>query len=479
MTSDLDQRPPQVVILFSVGAVAAFLLAGVGVTVFMVRTVTGRAEEVASFHAKFVTDAVLAPALRGIPLDRPLSGAALENLHAIVSHRILDDGRDVRVKLWNPDGTVLYSDYAPHIGRSFPEEQPELREAFSGEIVNGIADLTPGENVGERHVADKLFQSYVPVRLDPAGPVVAVAELYQDYSALQGDIDSLVRTLTLTFAAGLVVLFALLLPIALRASRALRAQNRRLREQADQLSDLLAREQRTVSELRDLNQRKNDFVATASHELRTPLTAIMGYLRTLRRPEFADDAAMREEFLEAMEHQSSRLHRSIKGLLMSARLEEPEQTALELSPIDVREVAADAVEQLQLNGRCRIDMPPGLPRMMTDQERLRDVLVELLDNAVKYSPDGGPIEISAAHEGNRCALSIHDQGVGMDPAVSKHVFERFYQADQSATRAVGGLGLGLHLVSGIVRELGGTVSVKSEIGVGSTFTVVLPQVRQA
>lgn len=479
MASDLEQRAPHLVILFGVGAFVAFLLAGAGVTVFMIRTVTEQAQRVATFHAKFVTEAVLTPVLRGIPLDRPLSGTALETLDAIVSQRILDDGRDVRVKIWNRDGTVLYSDYAPLIGRSFPEERPELREVFVGEIVSGISDLSRRENVGERQLADKLFQSYVPVRLDAGGPIVAVAELYQDYSALQGDMDSLVRTLTLTFTAGLLVLFALLLPIALRAARALRAQNRHLREQADQLSDLLAREQQTVSELRDLNQRKNDFVAAASHELRTPLTAIMGYLRTLRRPEFADDVVMREEFLGAMEQQSSRLLRSIKGLLMSARLEEPGQTALELSPIDVRQAVADAVEQLQLNGRCQIDAAPGLPRMTTDRNRLLDALVELLDNAVKYSPDAGTIEVSAALDGDRCALSIHDHGVGMDPAVSKHVFERFYQADQSATRAVGGLGLGLHLVSGIVRELGGTVSVKSEIGVGSTFTVVLPQVRQA
>lgn len=474
MSTELPARESHLVGRFVAGAVAAVVATGLGVAVLTVRTVVARAEQVASFHAAFVTEAVLVPAVRGIPLDRPLSGRALRSVDAVVRNRIVGDGRDVRVKIWARDGTVLYSDYTPLIGRSFPEERSELGEVFDGASESGVSDLSAAENVGERRIAPKLFETYVPLRLPSGGPVVAVAEIYQDYSVIQGDTDRLVRTLSLVFAGGLAILFALLLPIALRASRALREQNRRLREQGDQLRVLLMREQQTVAELRDLNQRKSDFVAAASHELRTPLTAIMGYVRTLRRPEMANDAAVREEFLAHVDQQAERLFRSIRALLTAARLEEPGPADLDLSLVDLRAVTLEAAETLHLDGRCRIDVPAGLAPVRTDRERLRDVLAELLDNAVKYSPIGAPIETSARLEGDRVVLTVRDHGVGIDPQILEHIFDRFYQGDQSATRAHGGLGLGLHIVRGLVDELDGTVSVQSEPGAGSAVTVELP-----
>lgn len=478
MALKIDTRKPRLVLGFAVGALLAFLLAGVGVTAFTITTVTDRAERVATFHAVFVADAVLGPALRADDLDQPLSGSRLEALDAIVRERILNDGRDIRVKIWDPEGIVLYSDYRPIIGRSFPDETPELREVLGGDVSSGVSDLSSDENVGERPLNRKLFQTYVPLRLRPDGPIVAIAELYQDYSVIQGDVDPLVRTLSAILGVGLLILFAALLPIALRASRALREQNRQLRDQADQLGVLLAREQQTVAELRDLNQRKSDFVAAASHELRTPLTVIMGYVGTLRRPEFTNDPAVQQEFLKATEQQATRLLRLIKGLLTSARLEEQGASALNLSAVDLRELALDAAERLRLNGRCRIDVAPDLSLVVTDRERVREILVELMDNAVKYSPEGGQVEVSARTEGNAFTFSVHDHGVGIDPEEREHIFERFYQADQSTTRRFGGLGLGLHLVNGLVHELGGTVSMHSVNGEGTTFTVTVPIQRE-
>jgi two-component system, NarL family, sensor kinase len=232
----LESRQPHLVLRFAVGAVIAFVLAGLGVAVFMIRTVTDRAEAVATFHARFITDAVLAPALHDDDLSRPLTGEALDVLDALIRQRVLTDHRDVRVKIWNARGTIIYSDYRPIIGRSFPSERPQIEEVFAGHVSSGVSDLSSSENVGERKTASKLFQTYVPLRLEPDGPVVAVAELYQDYSVIQGDVDALVRTLSVILGVGLLILFAALLPIALRASRSIRSQNRTLREQADQLS---------------------------------------------------------------------------------------------------------------------------------------------------------------------------------------------------------------------------------------------------
>jgi signal transduction histidine kinase len=290
---------------------------------------------------------------------------------------------------------------------------------------------------------------------------------------IQGDVDALVRTLSVILGVGLLILFAALLPIALRASRSIRSQNRTLREQADQLSVLLAREQQTVAELRDLNQRKSDFISAASHELRTPLTTIMGYVRTLRRPELTEDADALHEFLDVMDKQSTRLFRLIRGLLTSTRLEEAGEAAIELAPVELAGIVEDIAEQLHLNGRCRMDIRADAGSVLTDRERVREILLELVHNASKYSPEGGPIEVAAWKEDGRFGFSVRDHGVGIDPVVAGHVFERFYQADQSSMRRFGGLGLGLYLVSGLVRELGGEISVQSDAGSGTTFTVVL------
>jgi signal transduction histidine kinase len=480
MASDGVGRPPaHLVLRFAAGVLAVSVLVGAGIVTFMVRAVTDRATDAARFHAVFTVRAVLEPALAGVDLRQPLDGTNLETLDRIVRERVLTDGRDVRVKIWAPDGTILYSDLRSLIGRSFPDEASELEEVVGGETLNGISELDDAENVGERGVADRLFQTYVPLRATPGGAPVAVAEVYQDYAVVQSDIDTLVRRLVPILVGGLLILFAVLLPIAYRASRTLRLQNDRLRDQADRMSALLEREQETVGRLRELDQRKSDFVSAASHELRTPLASMVGYLRSLRRPELAQDAPYRDEFLDAMEKQTRRLIRLIESLLTSARLESTEGATVRNASVDVARLVQDAANELRLLERCRIDVGADARVVVTDAERLRDVVIELLDNAAKYSPDGGPIDVVTSRRDGAFELAIRDHGLGIEPEQRERIFERFYQADQSTTRRFGGLGLGLHLVDGLVRELGGTIEVRSIPGAGSTFAVTLPLAPQA
>lgn len=459
---------------FAAGSLGAFLLIGAGVMATTVANVRQRAELAAASHATFVADSVLGPALAGIDLDTPLSGAAYAQLDAVVRDRVLSDGYDVRVKIWRADGTILYSDDPELVGDRFPDEVEDLAEAIGGERLFGVSDLTDAENVSERAIASKLFYSYVPLRLSPGGRPVAVAELYQRYSVIQGDISELLRSLTITFVAGLLILYAAMMPIVRRASRELRRRNQQLRDQTDQLSVLLTREQVTVEELRELNRLKDDFVAAASHELRSPLTSVLGYVRTLQRPEFGGDPATREEFLQAAEEQGNRLFRLIRNLLSSARLE---RGALPTGavPLDVAGLAAEARSNFPLEkGRIDLAIVPGLPPLVTDPERVMEVLTNLLDNALKYSPDGGRVELGARADGQTLHLWVRDDGIGIDDSEVEHIFERFYQVDQSATRRFGGVGLGLYLVRELVRDLGGTIVVRSAPGRGSTFTVSLP-----
>ncbi|MDP9327820.1 MAG: HAMP domain-containing histidine kinase [Actinomycetota bacterium] len=459
---------------FAAGSLGAFLLIGAGVMATTVSNVRHRAELAAHSHAAFVADAVLSPALTGIDLAAPLSGEPYARLDSIVRSRILSDGYDVRVKIWRPDGTILYSDVAAIVGQRFPDEAADLAEAIAGEPVFGVSDLTDEENVSERSIASKLLFSYVPLRSSPGGRPVAVAEVYQRYALIQGDISQLLRSLTITFAAGLLILYAALLPIARRASRELRSRNRQLREQTNQLSVLLTREQVTVEELRELNRLKDDFVAAASHELRTPLTSVLGYVRTLQRPEFGDDPATRHEFLQAAEGQGNRLFRLIRNLLSSARLERG-GLAHGAVPLDIAQLAEDARASFPLeSARIDLTIAPDLPPLVTDPDRITEVLTNLVDNALKYSPDGGRVELGARPQGQMVQFWVRDDGIGIDDGEVEHIFERFYQVDQTATRRFGGVGLGLYLVNELVRDLGGTVDVQSAPGGGSTFTVSLP-----
>jgi len=191
----------------------AFLLVGSAISYLAVRQARARAETAAMFHAGFVADAVLAPQLTGVGVSAPITGSGLRELDVVVRGRILNDGRDVRVKIWNADGMVVYSDEHELIGRSFPDEATSLRRVMAGAVEGSVSDLDEPENTYERGLASKLFETYVPLR-DASGTVVAVAEIYQRYSVIEGDARGLVRTLSVVFVVGLLLLYAALMPIA-------------------------------------------------------------------------------------------------------------------------------------------------------------------------------------------------------------------------------------------------------------------------
>jgi two-component system phosphate regulon sensor histidine kinase PhoR len=316
------------------------------------------------------------------------------------------------------------------------------------------------------------------VRSSPPGPPDAVIELYQDYSSIQAEASSFFRELLLSFGAALLVLYVALLPLVLRASRALRAQNDQLEWQARRLEGLLTVEQRSVAELRSLNKMQSDFAAVASHELRTPLTAILGYVKTLQRPEFEEDPVARSEFLGAIERQSGRLFRLITNLLTAAHVEH-HGAAPDIAPIRLSALVEEIVEGFrEASGRIVVNLPDDLPPLYSDPALVGGILTNLIDNGLKYSSDDTPVEIGATWDREWMRISVRDSGVGVSEEEHRRIFDRFYQSDQSATRRFGGVGLGLHLVRELTRTLGGMVEVQSQPRVGSVFTVTLP-LRQA
>ena len=211
---------------------------------------------------------------------------------------------------------------------------------------------------------------------------------------IQSEIDRLTRTLSISLGIGLLVLYAVLLPLMIGITRTLRRQNHRLQEQADQLSDLLEREQDTVAELRELDRMKSDFVAATSHELRTPLTSIRGYVHILRESALAGDPVA-VEALAAIERQSSRLFRLIGNVLRESNLEHDDASNA-VFMFAFADLVDEVVADFHDAGRRIVrEIPNDLPAVTVDRRRVQDVLVNLVDNALKYSTAPTPVTIGA------------------------------------------------------------------------------------
>jgi two-component system phosphate regulon sensor histidine kinase PhoR len=232
---------------------------------------------------------------------------------------------------------------------------------------------------------------------------------------------------------------------------------------------------RDVTELKRLERVRQDFVANVSHELRTPIAAILGYAETLRSGALQDPVHA-PQMVEIIHRQSERLSELVSDLLELSRLDAGERP-LGVGSVALGEVVARAAEAVEPRATAKHiaithHVPPGLAAR-ADAKALEQVLVNLLDNAVKYTPDGGSVDVSATLDAARVHLSVRDSGLGIEAKHLPRLFERFYRADRGRSRDMGGTGLGLSIVRHLVSAMGGDVRVQSQLGVGSTFTVTL------
>jgi two-component system phosphate regulon sensor histidine kinase PhoR len=233
-----------------------------------------------------------------------------------------------------------------------------------------------------------------------------------------------------------------------------------------------------VTRLRRLETVRRDFVANVSHELKTPVTSIKGFLETLLGGALEDPDNARR-FVEIAARQADRLGAIIDDLLLLSRIDqESEQPRIEKSPTALETVIGGALEVCrpkadQKGVSLRIRAERGLAARMNGA-MVEQALVNLIDNAIKYSESGEEVEISTAREADSCVLRVADRGPGIEAEHLPRLFERFYRVDKARSRAAGGTGLGLAIVKHIVQAQGGTVSVESRPGVGSTFTLRFP-----
>ena len=234
---------------------------------------------------------------------------------------------------------------------------------------------------------------------------------------------------------------------------------------------------RDMTEERGLRAFQTEFVATISHELRTPLAAVYGAAMTLQQRGAELDDEARERLLAVVYDESSRLSRIIDDVLWASRLETGrlEFAIQECSPGRIADaVVRAATVHLPPKIALELEVPEELPSIATDPDKVRQVLSNLVDNAVKYSPEGGRVRLSIAANGGHVLFAVRDQGLGIPAAEQTRIFEKFYRLDPNQTRGVGGTGLGLYIARELVSRMHGRLWVDSAEGEGSTFYVELP-----
>jgi signal transduction histidine kinase len=237
---------------------------------------------------------------------------------------------------------------------------------------------------------------------------------------------------------------------------------------------------RNLTEERALDELKGEFVATVSHELRTPLAAIYGSAQTLLRRDVELDPANKERLLEVIASESERLTRIASDILLANNLDSG-RLRLERHRLDVVQLAGEVVEEMRNVFANRDDVVIELDAsdetalVPCDSDKLRQVLINLVDNAVKYSPDGGRVQVRVEPNEHRLRLLVLDEGLGIAHGEQQRIFGKFYRVDPQQSRGVGGTGLGLYISRELVRLMGGQLSVTSKENEGSTFVVELPR----
>jgi PAS domain S-box-containing protein len=234
---------------------------------------------------------------------------------------------------------------------------------------------------------------------------------------------------------------------------------------------------RDLTEERAVERMKSDFVATVSHELRTPLASIYGAAITLQRDDLELDDDLHDQLLDIIGQQSQQLAGIVDAVLTASRLDAGDET-INTKPVDAiaiaKEVVDAAVSRAGDEHNIRLETTNDMPEVAADPGHLRQVLDNLLENAIKYSPDGGDVVLAISSRNGSLSYEVRDQGLGIPPAEQRRIFEKFYRVDADMSLGIGGTGLGLFIVRELVRRMAGRIDVRSTPGTGSSFIVTLP-----
>jgi heavy metal sensor kinase len=351
-----------------------------------------------------------------------------------------------------------------------------------------LSQVTRGEavyaNLSRDQVPLRVYIAPLTVRSQVLAAIVVAESLQGANSTIRRLaallIGGIVAGLVLAFGVGAVLAYNALAPIdrITQTAHTIARSNdltRRIEEKAtrDEVGRLAATFNEMLARIEELFRVQQRFVADVSHELRSPLTAIRGNLDLLRRGAL-DDAEARAETLAAIESESVRMQRLVQDLLLLAQADAG--VPIEKRVVELDTVLLDVFRQARLNaGNVKVSLGnEDQVQVIGDADRLKQLFLNLMDNASKYTPSGGTVTLSFAREGDWVRVAITDTGIGIPAQDLPRIFDRFYRVDKARAREKGDTGLGLAICKWIVDAHGGRIGVQSEVGKGSTFTVWLP-----
>jgi len=482
-----DGPQPRLRLRFALYTGIVLLCTGLAISWLVNREVAQRAGRTVQAQARAVALTNLRRQLRPSDFARPVSPARRAALDAIFRTSIIVPGV-VGGRLYASDGTITYSTLHQRIGH--PTRHPNVLHAvLAGTVTRRVATITTWR--GRKNV--KVLQILAPVRRTPSSRSIGVIRVDQDYRAATVSAGDARTRLALILAAALAALFVSLLPIMNRLTRQLETRNRRLADLAEERRELLEAERAARAEaesarqllaeqnerLRELDRLKDDFVSLVSHELRTPLTSIRGYVELLED----DDTLTPEQqrFLGIVDRNAGRLLHLVGDLLFLAQVDAGRMT-LDLQPVDLEAVVLECVESsLPAAAAKQISLSAHtepMPDVEGDPARLAQVLDNLVSNALKFTPEGGRVDVRLVAAGGSAVLEVEDTGRGLAKDEQDQLFERFFRSSRAAEDAIPGTGLGLAIAKTIVERHGGRIALESTVDAGTTVRVELPLSQQ-
>lgn len=415
------------------------------------RFIESRKEPVAHFVSKQIES--------HLPLNAFLSKDYESNRPYFEKYFANIDTEDViRIKVYNKNSDIIYSDESNLLGKNFSDNK-ELREALEGEIAVEIKEPLEKENAYEKGYK-QLMEIYLPVYYSGESRPQGVVEVYYKLDALNSEISKLKFFLAIIFILMFLFLFGGLFWIFKNASNKIKTAYKKDSER-----------------LRELAMLRNEFVFVAAHELRAPAAAISAYIDLI----FEKRDALGEETknnLDKIKSVNQHLSELVNDLLSVARAES-EKIKITVSPQEIVKIVSGVIEELAslaAQNKVLIEYKPSLklPFVLANERALREVIINLVMNAVKYNKENGKVFIYHEINGEFLATHIKDTGLGIKKEDESRIFQKFWRSKDVIIRGISGTGLGLFITKELVERMRGKIWVKSREGEGSIFSFELP-----
>jgi signal transduction histidine kinase len=479
---------------------AKFLLPVVAILILMAILLSFLVEDILrqsmlNRAATFVADFVELQATTTLPDSSVFNNLNSENQNLFENlQREVKTHEVVRIKIWNSDKTVVYSDDKNLIGKTF-KDNDELDDAISGRIKTEISTPSKNENIDEKDLG-QLLEIYVPVYFEHSDKPVGIIETYYKLDNLNNEIRQVQTSVILLILSAFFMLTALVwLLIHILITNPLRKIEYATTEiekgnfdskvkinSSDEIGNLAASFNKMSDGLKRLQELRNEFVFLGAHELRAPVTAIKGYVSLILD---AKDISLPEnvnKYLKTIKMLNDHLNELVGNILEIAR-SDAGRIEIKVVPVDITNIIKNILMELQpLASDKKITLnypaPSGPLEIMADEGKLKEVLMNLISNAIKYGKDNGYVNVNHQIKESSIITSVTNTGPGIPKTEQIHIFNKFFRAANARSSDIQGTGLGLFITKEIVEKMKGKLWFVSEENKETTFSFELPTAKQ-